>query len=220
MLKKICKPIYWGVALTAIILMLVVGYLYIQFYSKPFIYKNIKNLPYKYTAIVLGAKVGSDGNPSDFLADRLDKAVELYERHKISRFLLTGDHGQVSYDEVNAMKSYLLKHHIPEKDIFLDHAGFDTYDSMVRALKVFEVKEAIIVTQEFHLKRSVYIARKKGIDAYGIIADNQNYGSLTYLKFRESFACIKAFLNVVFNSGPRFLGPKIPITGDSKLSYD
>lgn len=220
MLKTRCKPMFGVFAFIAIILLLSSCFLYIQLYSKPFIYNNINNIPHKYTGIVLGAKVGNNGTPSNFLADRLDKAVELYKKHKISRFLLTGDHGQVSYDEVNNMKSYLLKHGIPEKDIFLDHAGFDTYDSMVRAINVFEVKEAIIVTQEFHLKRSVYIARKKGMDAYGIIADNQNYGSLTYLKFRESFACIKAFLNVVFNSNPKFLGPKIPITGESKLSYD
>jgi SanA protein len=188
--------------------------------SKSFIFNDISKLPKCYTAIVLGAKVFPDGRPSNYLQDRLDKAIELYKRKKVSRFLLSGDHGQTNYDEVNNMKAYLIKNGIDTKDIFLDHAGFDTYNTMVRAKEIFEVKDAIIVSQDFHLPRAIYIAREKGIKAYEITADNQEYANLKSLYRREKIANIKAFLEILINKKPKFLGEKIPITGDSKLSYD
>ena len=150
----------------------------------------------------------------------MDVAIELYTGKKIKRFLLSGDHGRKNYDEVNSMKNYLLEKGINTEDIFLDHAGFDTYSTIVRAKEVFGVEKAIIVTQEFHLSRAVYIARSKGIEAYGIKADRQDYYSLVRLKIRETIAKVKAFSEVMINKKPRFLGSKIPITGDSKLSYD
>ncbi|MES1181178.1 MAG: ElyC/SanA/YdcF family protein, partial [Flavobacterium sp.] len=106
------------------------------------------------------------------------------------------------------------------EDLFLDHAGFDTYNSMVRAKEIFNVKDAVVVTQAFHLSRAVYIARSKGLEATGIASDKHTYRSIGYLKFRESIANVKAFLEVTTNKAPHFLGESIPITGDSKLSYD
>jgi SanA protein len=105
-------------------------------------------------------------------------------------------------------------------DIFLDHAGFDTYNTMVRAKEIFKVKDAIIVTQEFHLPRAIYIARSIGLNAYGIKSDKHKYLSLERLKIRELIANVKAFSAILFHKKPRFLGEQIPITGDSKLSYD
>jgi SanA protein len=188
--------------------------------SKEFIYDKVKDVPPCYTALVLGAMVSQSGYPSDFLKDRMDIAIELYKNKKVKRFLLSGDHGQKNYDEVNSMKKYLLDKGIDTSDIFLDHAGFDTYSSIVRAKEIFQVKDVIIVTQEFHLSRAVYIARKKGLNAYGMVADKREYLSIKRLKIRELMANVKAFWEVLINKEPKFLGSKIPITGDSKLSYD
>ncbi len=193
---------------------------YVNNQSKKYIYTKVEEVPECYTAIVLGAMVSKTGYPSSFLKDRMDVAIELYQHQKIKRFLLSGDHGQKNYDEVNSMKNYLLAKGIKTEDIFLDHAGFDTYSTMVRAKDVFEIDNAIIVTQAFHLSRAVYIARSKGIKAYGITADRQNYYSLVRLKMRETLAKVKAFAEVQINKKPRFLGEKIPITGKSSLSYD
>lgn len=188
--------------------------------SRNYIYDSIKEVPACYTAIVLGAKVYNSGYPSAFLKDRMDVAIDLYHQQKIKRFLLSGDHGQVNYDEVNNMKNYLLKQGVDTCDIFLDHAGFDTYSTMVRAKKIFQVNDAIIVSQEFHLSRAVYIARSIGLNAYGIKSDKQKYPSVGRLMIRELLANVKAFSALLFNKKPRFLGDQIPITGDSRLSYD
>lgn len=203
-----------------LILLVVLANSVIFFKSQQYIYDQVAGVPKCYTAIVLGAKVSSKGVPSDFLQDRLDVAMELYNSKKITRFLLSGDHGQTSYDEVNNMKNYLVKRGVDTKDIFLDHAGFDTYNSMVRAKEIFQIKDAIIVTQDFHLPRAVFIARSKGLEAYGIKADKRNYAALKRLKFRELLARVKAFAEVAIIKKPHFLGNQIPITGDSKLSYD
>lgn len=184
------------------------------------IYKSVKTVPPAYTALVLGAYVSKSGVPSYFLRDRLDCALELYRAKKVKRLLLSGDHGTVDYDEVNHMRDYLLENGVDTRDIFLDHAGFDTYSSIVRAKEIFGVKEMIIVTQEFHLSRAIYIAKHKNVKSYGIIADKTNYGSLAYLNFREKIARIKAFVEVITNKKPKYLGEKIPITGDSRKSYD
>ena len=170
--------------------------------------------------MVLGAHVGRDGTPSRILTDRLNTALSLYQKGKIKRFLLTGDHGHKDYDEVNNMKNYLKEKGVPECDIFLDHAGFDTYSSMVRAKEVFLIKDVVIITQEFHLSRALYIARKKGLNAVGCVADTPEGSPVKTLEFRENLANIKAVWEVLIDKKPKFLGPKIPITGDSRLSYD
>lgn len=213
------KKIIFGFIILIIIIIASIN-IYVNSKSKRYIYTRIEEVPECYTAIVLGALVSNTGYPSKFLKDRMDVAIELYTGKKIKRFLLSGDHGRKNYDEVNSMKNYLLEKGINTEDIFLDHAGFDTYSTIVRAKEVFGVERAIIVTQEFHLSRAVYIARSKGIEAYGIKADRQDYYSLVRLKIRETIAKVKAFSEVMINKKPRFLGNKIPITGDSKLSYD
>ena len=187
--------------------------------SNKYIYDRVEDVPNCYTAIVLGALVSKSGYLSDFLKDRMDVAIELYKAKKVKRFLLSGDHGQPEYDEVNSMKNYLLDQDINPNDIFLDHAGFDTYNTIVRAKEIFQVKDAIIISQEFHLPRAVYIARSKGLEAYGINADKRVYSSIGRLKFREVIANIKAFYELLINKKARFSGEMIPITGDSRLSH-
>jgi SanA protein len=193
---------------------------YIHKFSKLYIYDDVTQISSKFTVLVLGAHVGKDGTPSLVLRDRLKKAFILYTHGKVNRFLLSGDHGRKNYDEVNNMKIFLTGKGVPEQDIFLDHAGFDTYNSIVRAKEIFQVHDVIIVTQEFHLSRAIYIARKKGLDAYGCVAEITQQAPLKSLKLRESLANFKAFFEVLINRRPKFLGEKIPITGDSKLSYD
>jgi SanA protein len=194
--------------------------LYVSYKVEKYIYADIDAIPNCYTAIVPGALVSNTGYPSSFLQDRLDMAVDLYRQKKIKRFLLSGDHGTVNYDEVNGMRKYLISKNIATKDIFLDHAGFDTYNSMVRAKEIFAVTDAIIVTQDFHLPRAIYIARSKGLNVYGIKADKQHYPNIDRLRFREKLAMVKAFMEITINKKARFSGEKIPITGNSALSYD
>ncbi len=121
---------------------------------------------------------------------------------------------------MNSIKNYLLEAGIPAEDIFLDHAGFDTYDSIVRSEAIFEVDSVIIITQDFHLPRALFIANIKDMDVVGMNASRRNYVGEDYQNMREFFARIKAFVNVIFNSDPKFYGETIPIEGDSSLSWD
>ncbi|MCK4799462.1 YdcF family protein, partial [Candidatus Parcubacteria bacterium] len=125
-----------------------------------------------------------------------------------------------NYDEVNTAKDYLLDKGVKSEDIFLDHAGFDTYDSLYRAREIFEVSSVIVVTQNFHLPRAVYIGRKLDLEIYGFSADKHLYANVDYNESREIFSKVKAFFDVSFHAKPKFLGEKIPISGDSKKSWD
>lgn len=171
-------------------------------------------------ALVLGARVYSDNRLSPIFKDRLDSGLELYNNKKANKILVSGDHGTKKYDEVNSAKKYLLKNKVKEEDIFLDHAGFDTYDSLIRAKKVFSINEVIIVSQNFHLNRALYIADKSGLKAIGYSADKHIYMNQFKNTSREFLARIKAFLDIQLNSRPKFLGIKIDIYGDGRLSWD
>jgi len=192
---------------------------YIINFSEQYIINNIEDVPNTDVVIILGAKV-SGNTLSHILLDRTETAIELYKAHKVNKILISGDHGQEDYDEVNAVKDYLLDSDVPSEDIFIDHAGFDTYDSMYRAQYIFGINSVIISTQNFHLPRAIYIARELGIDAYGLPADKRPYGNEITNNIRESLARIKAWVDVTFNSKPKFLGEKIPITGNSQDSWD
>lgn len=178
-------------------------------------FENIEELPECDAVLVLGAKANRDGTPSLALKDRLDYALELYEKGKVKKILASGDHGTKEYDEVNAMLNYLLDKGVPREDIFLDHAGFDTYDSIYRARDVFLVESVIISTQEFHMPRSLYIAGNLGLESYGYSCDDKMIYNMFYLNARESLARVKAFLEVeVLHAKPKYLGEAIPISGD------
>ncbi len=171
-------------------------------------------------AIVLGAKVKADGSPSDILRDRLHAAIDLYRAGSVDKILVSGDDGQIEYDEVNAMRVYLLDAGVDPDDIFLDHAGFDTYDSMARANKVFGVTKAIVVTQEYHLSRALYLADAFGIDAQGVVADRRHYLGILRYEAREFLADVKAVFDVTFHIAPHFLGDTIDMTGDGRATWD
>ena len=182
---------------------------------------DVSSAPASDAVMVLGALVYSNGTPSAVLQDRLDYAHEIYTAGKAKKILVSGDHGTAEYDEVNTMKQYLLDKGVPEDDIFMDHAGFDTYDSMHRAKHVFEVDTLIISTQEFHIARAVYCARQLGIDAYGYPSpDKPEYG-MTMLYIRESLARAKAVLDTdILRRSPVFGGEAIPISGSGMLTQD
>lgn len=170
--------------------------------------------------LVLGALVFEDGTVSMMLQDRLETAYVLYAAGKAEKILITGDHGQVEYDEVNAMRRYLETKGVPPEDIFMDHAGFDTYDSMYRARDVFQARDVIVVTQRFHLPRALWIASRLGLNPQGVVADRHRYWREGYYELREAAARLKAFGEVTIRRKPVFLGPVIPITGDGRLTHD
>ncbi|MDO9020940.1 MAG: ElyC/SanA/YdcF family protein [Deltaproteobacteria bacterium] len=170
--------------------------------------------------IVLGARVYADGSVSPMLADRLDAALALYRAGKAPRILVSGDHGTESYDEVNAMRRYLEARGVPAAHIFMDHAGFTTYDTLYRARDVFGVRRAVVVTQRFHLTRSLFVANALGLDAEGFVADRRPYtlGSLVRSNVREVGARVKAAVQALATPRPRYLGPRIPIGGDGRVT--
>lgn len=179
---------------------------------------SVDDTPKAEAAVVLGARVYKNGALSQVLLDRMDTGIELYLNGKVTKLLLTGDHGQLTYDEVNAMRKYAISRGVPDDDIFMDHAGFSTYDSMYRAKEVFRVKKAVIVTQEFHLARALYIAWAVGLEASGVIADKREYIGMEYIYAREVLARTKAAAQVIAGSKPKYLGPAIPISGDGRVT--
>jgi SanA protein len=176
-------------------------------------------VPPAQVALVPGAGVSADGRPSALLADRLRAAAALYRHGRVDRVLVSGDHGRPEYDEVNPMRHELVHLGVPDDDIFTDHAGFDTWDSMVRARKVFEVKSAIVVTQRFHMARALWLGRHAGLRVDGVVAGRSGYGRDAHrLRVREVFARVKAVQDVITRDQPRLLGSPVPITGDAGLS--
>lgn len=170
--------------------------------------------------LVLGAGLKPDGTPNHMLRDRLDKGIEMYREGAAPKILLSGDNGQVEYDEVNAMKDYVLKAGIPSEDIFMDHAGFSTYESMYRAKDIFLVKKAIVVTQKYHQYRALYMARGLGIESWGITAESRTYSGQLYRDAREILARDKDFLKMIVKPEPTYLGNTIPISGSGLASHD
>ena len=170
--------------------------------------------------IVPGASVLRNGQPSDVLADRLLTALDLYQAKKVEKFLLSGDHGQEGYDEVSVMRDFLLEHGIPDEDLFLDHAGFDTYDTLYRAKVIFGVTSAVISTQKFHLPRALFIADALDFPAIGVIADRQPYVKSALFFAREWPARVKAVLDILAHAQPTYLGAHIDMEGDGQVTWD
>jgi len=221
-MKKIYKKIFLSIAAVAVCGLIVFGVVnfYVAQKAGGLIFDEMDQAPSVQTALVLGAKVYAGGRMSDMFHDRVETARLLYQGGKVKKILVSGDHGQTDYDEVNAAKKYLLENGVAEQDIFLDHAGFDTYDSLYRARDIFGVGSVIAVTQNFHLPRTVYIGRSLGLEVYGFSADLQPYRNMFKNQSREKLAVIKAWLNVLFKAKPKFLGEKIDINGDGRVSWD
>lgn len=168
--------------------------------------------------IVLGCQVRADGTPSDMLRDRLTRGIELYTLGAAPKLLMSGDHGRVEYDEVGTMKQYAIGAGIPSADIFKDHAGFSTYETVYRAKEVFDAQRVIIVTQAYHLYRALYIAEKLGLEAYGVPSDYHTYVGQSMREGREILARCKDFAISVWKPEPTFLGDVIPVSGSGDVT--
>ena len=170
--------------------------------------------------MVLGCLVKADGRPSDMLQDRLQRGVELYHKGAAPKLLMSGDHGRVDYDEVATMKQYAIDSGIPSENIFMDHAGFSTYESIYRAKEIFQAEKILIVTQEYHLYRALYIANRLGLEAYGVSSDYRTYIGQAMRDFREMLARVKDFGTCIIKPKPTYLGEAIPIFGNGNLTND
>lgn len=185
------------------------AYVYAVTYSDH--YRKIEQVPPQPIAIVFGAGVWEDGSPTPMLADRIQAAIDLYKLGRVQKILMTGDNFRPDYDEVQAMSSYAEKQGVPLTDILLDRAGLSTYDSCYRAKTLFNIQQAVLITQRYHLPRAIYTGRKMGIQAIGL--GTPDWGifrtdSMTYYTFREFMAVVKALWQVqVTRPKPRVMGP-------------
>lgn len=214
--KKILL-ILWSILLFLVLVITAINF-YVLSFSKTNYYIQVNDLPEKYVGLVLWASVKWNSMPSDILKDRLDVAFQAYEEGKIKKFLVSGDNSKLYYNEPEVMKNYLVWLWANKNDIYLDYAGFDTYSSLYRARDIFLVDELIIFTQDFHLKRAMYIGKKLGIETYGIETNLRRYLKENYYDFREVFARVKAFLNVdVLYSSPKYLWDQIEIITDEQI---
>lgn len=170
--------------------------------------------------LVLGCGVRDDGTPSDMLRDRLERSIELYFAGVAPKLLMSGDHGRVEYDEVNIMKQYAIDKGVPSEDVFMDHAGFSTYESIYRAKEIFQVENTVIVTQEYHLYRALYLAKSFGLTAHGVSCDYNIYAGEAMREVREILARNKDFFTAIFKPYPTYLGEAIPVNGNGDLTND
>ncbi len=170
--------------------------------------------------LVLGAQVKPDGSLSKMLKERLDTGISIYKAGLTDRMIMSGDHRRDDYDEVNAMKSYAMEQGVPSECIFMDHAGFSTYESMYRAKEIFEAEKLIVVTQEYHMYRALYDAKALGIEAKGVTCDTKVYSGDKYRKLREAAARIKDVGYTIAKPKPTYLGDVIPVTGDGNVTND
>ncbi len=170
--------------------------------------------------LVLGASVTPDDQPSVMLEDRLKTGIELYKAGCCSKLLMSGDHGGLYYDEVNIMKDYAKEAGVPSGDIFMDHAGFSTYESMYRAKKIFDAEKVVIVTQKYHLPRALHIAKSMGIEAYGVACEDIRYAGQTMRDIREFLAIGKDFFNSIIKPKPTLMGGKIDLRGSGDVTND
>ena len=170
--------------------------------------------------MVLGAGVKPDKSPTLMLEERLSTGILLYEEGVSDRLLMSGDHGTKYYDEVNCMKGYAIDQGITSSDIFMDHAGFCTYDSMYRAKNIFKVEKMVVVTQGYHMFRAIYDARKQGIEAYGIVCQKTHYNGQLYREAREVLARVKDWGVCILNPGSKILGDPISLDLSGDVTND
>ena len=194
---------------------LVLGLAGLWFSQRKYIYHDVTQVPDAPVAIVFGAAVYPGGNPSPVLADRVTAAAELYRAGKVRKLLLSGDNRFVYYNEPGAMMRYAQAQGVPPEAMQPDYGGRRTYDTCYRARHIFQVQQAILVTQEFHLPRAIYTCRRLGIDAVGFAADRQRYprGNVIWWYLREAVAWARAQVDLALRREPPVMGDPIPVGG-------
>ena len=174
--------------------------------------------------IVLGCRVYSDGTLSHMLNDRMEVGSDLYfgmvENGNRTKILVSGDHGTPGYNEVEAMKRFAISTGVSSSEVFMDHAGFSTYESIYRAKEIFDAKKIVIITQNYHLYRALYIADALGVEAYGVSADLRSYRGQIKYDLREILARNKDFFTAIFKPEPTYLGDKIDLGGSGDATND
>ena len=218
-MKKIFK-ILIVIAIISIILVLFINFYVLGMANKRMIkdndYSSLKNVD---CILILGAGIWGD-KPSPMLQDRLEEGIKLYNEGIAQKIIMSGDHGREEYDEVNIMKEYAIEQGVPSEDIFMDHAGFSTYESIYRGKEIFDADNIVIVTQEYHLYRALYIANKLDINAYGVNSDPRKYSGQTFRELREILARNKDFINCIIKPEPTYLGESIPVSGNGDITND
>jgi SanA protein len=180
---------------------------------------NVADVPRAEAAIVPGALVRPNGKMSPMLADRVRQAAALWHAGKVKKVLVSGDHHTWAYDEPDTMRKALILAGVPPRDVFEDHAGFDTWATMVRARSIFGVNKAVVVTQGFHMPRALFLAHAAGIDATGLTADLHQWGTEgKKSELREALSRVKAIADVTLDT-PAMAGPRIPISGNGRVSW-
>ena len=216
------KVLMYGIIFIAIILIIIlIINLYVRISTNK---KIIKENEYSKLSdvdciIILGAGIWGD-KPRPMLEDRLQEGIKLYQNNVSDKIIMSGDHGREEYDEVNIMKKYAIENGVPSENIFMDHAGFSTYESIYRAKDIFKAKKVVIVTQKYHLYRALYIANQLGLEAYGVGADPRQYVGATYRELREIIARNKDFIKCILKPEPTYLGDTIPVSGNGDITND
>lgn len=218
-MKKIIMYVGIFTVILLIILFLINIFIVYKTNKNVILFNESKDLGDIDCILVLGAGI-KQGKPSDMLEDRLIQAINLYKNGISKKIIMSGDHGSQNYDEVNLMKKYAIDQGVPSEDIFMDHAGFSTYESMYRAKEVFKVNTVIVVTQKYHQYRAIYIAKELGLNAYGVSSDLRKYQKQVYREIREIAAREKDFLKCFFKPTPTYLGEEIPVTGNGDITND
>lgn len=192
---------------------------YVKSKTDSLIYHASNEVPQSNVGIIFGAGINGQ-KPSKFLKDRLDKGILLYKSKKINKILLSGDNGNTAHDELTVMKKYCYSKGVDTTKIYIDYAGFDTYSTLYRAKYIFKIKSAVLISQEYHLNRAVYIGNKLGVKSIGLSANMGVYRSYRYVCFREYFSIFKSVIDVARNREPHFLGNEININGISNYTKE
>jgi SanA protein len=169
-------------------------------------------VPAERVAVVFGAGLLSNGQPTPVLFDRVAAAADLYRLGKVEKLLLSGDNRFLNYNEPGAMRKAALSLGVPESALVLDYAGRSTYDTCYRAKVIFGLTRATLVTQAFHLPRALFICEALGVQAVGVVADRHNYGqALWWWSLRETLATTNAWVEVNLTHPVPVLGDPLPI---------
>ena len=219
---KLKKILIIGLVVVIILFFIIIGINFFVVFSTNSRIKTeeeLENEKDRDAILILGAGIWGD-RPSHMLEDRLLEGIDLYNKNISDNIIMSGDHGDKDYDEVNLMKNFAKEKGVLSEDIFMDHAGFSTYESIYRAKEIFGAKKIVIVTQKYHLYRALYIAKALGIEAYGVASNPREYAGQFIRDAREILARDKDFLSSIFKPLPKYLGEKISLDGSGDVTND